>query len=296
MAKTLPLTRREQVSSWNVFDKEHTTYRDYVSDFEKMYKNAGKDVTFAPKYYPTNNKLEEELLILEDLGQRGFRNANRLAGLDLVHTKATLEKLAQFHAASAVRFELKGAYPAAFDRNICSNTDDFKEFREIQSKSFVEALPLYKSSHLKSDVVSFFQVKFVSPYNITFSFSKESYASQAEDMFQAYAPRIEGEFSVLNHGDAWCNNFMFQYDEAGHLKETYFVDLQMCRYSSPAQDLLYFILSSTDIEFKIAKFDYLVKFYHEKLTENLQLLKYPKQLPSLRSLHQSIFNHADWSK
>ncbi|KAH8341064.1 hypothetical protein KR067_004656, partial [Drosophila pandora] len=274
MAKSLPLTRREQVSSWKVFDKEHTTYRDYVSDFEKMYKDAGKNVTFAAKYYPTNNKLEEELLILEDLGQRGFRNANRLAGLDLVHTKATLEKLAQFHAASAVRFELKGAYPAAFDRNICSKTDDFKEFRVIQSKSFVEALPLYKSSHLKSDV--------------------ESYASEAEDMFQACAPRIEGEFSVLNHGDAWCNNFMFQYDEAGHLKETYFVDLQMCRYSSPAQDLLYFILSSTDIEFKIAKFDYLVKFYHEKLTENLQLLKYPKELPSLRSLHQSLFNHADW--
>lgn len=132
--------------------------------------------------------------------------------------------------------------------------------------------------------------------SMPFSLSKESYASQTEDMFQAYAPRTEGEFSVLNHGDAWCNNFMFQYDEAGHLKETYFVDLQMCRYSSPAQDLIYFILSSTDIEVKIAKFDYLVKFYHEKLTENLNLLKYPKKLPSLRCLHQSIFNHADWSK
>lgn len=162
MAKTLPPTRREQVSSWNVFDKEHTAYRDYVSDFQKMYKDAGKDVTFAAKYYPTNNKLEEELLILEDLGQRGFRNANRQVGLDLAHTKATLEKLAQFHAASAVRYELKGAYPAAFDRNICSKTDEFKEFREIQAKSFVDALPLYNSSHLKSDVVSFSYLKLCS--------------------------------------------------------------------------------------------------------------------------------------
>jgi len=115
-------------------------------------------------------------------------------------------------------------------------------------------------------------------------------------MFQAYAPQIEGEFRVLNHGDAWCNNFMFQHDKTGKLLETYFVDLQMSRFSSPAQDLLYFILSSTQLDIKIAKFDYLIMYYHEKLTESLKLLKYSKPLPSLRSLHQSNFTHGDWSE
>lgn len=125
---------------------------------------------------------------------------------------------------------------------------------------------------------------------------QQAYGSQADDMFQSFAPKIEGEFRVLNHGDAWCNNIMYQYDEAGKLAEVNFVDLQMSRFSSPAQDLLYLILSSTELDIKIAKFDYLIKFYHEKLIESLKLLKYPKPLPSLRSLHQSIFTYGDWSK
>ncbi|XP_016932432.4 uncharacterized protein [Drosophila suzukii] len=275
MAKVLPNSgNRDNVASWKVFDKERQTYGQYIPEFEQMYREAGKDITFGPRYYEAKNQPEEELIVLEDLGKRGFKNLDRQSGLDILHTEAILEKLAQFHAASAVRFELKGAYPAEYDRNVCSQEDTFRDFRETQTKAYVEAFPLYEASHLAKAV--------------------ESYGSQAEDMFQAYAPQIEGEFRVLNHGDAWCNNFMFQHDETGNLLETYFVDLQMSRFSSPAQDLLYFILSSTQLDIKIAKFDYLIMYYHKKLTESLKLLKYSKPLPSLRSLHQSIFTHGDW--
>ncbi|XP_052837786.1 uncharacterized protein LOC128253436 [Drosophila gunungcola] len=275
MVKLLPNSEnRDNVAMWKVFDKERTTYGEYIPEFEQMYKEAGKEITFGPRYYESKNALEEELIVLEDLKKRGFINVNRHNGLDMLHTEATLEKLAQFHAASAVRFELKGAYPAIYNRNLCSEEDGFRDFRDTQIKAFVEAIPLYDASHLAKSV--------------------ESFGSQAEDMFQATAPQIEGEFRVLNHGDAWCNNFMYKYDEAGKLIETYFVDLQMSRFSSPAQDLLYFILSSTQVDIKIAQFDYLIKYYHEKLTESLKLLKYSKSLPTLRSLHQSILTHGDW--
>ncbi|XP_001980526.3 uncharacterized protein LOC6553968 [Drosophila erecta] len=275
IAKILPNSgNRENVASWKVFDKERNTYGQYIPEFEQMYSDAGKKISFGPRYYESELELDEELIVLEDLGKRGFRNVKRQNGLDIQHTEATLEKLAQFHAASAVRFELKGAYPEEYNRNLCSGEDNFKEFRQAQVKAYVKAFPLYNASHLAKDV--------------------ESYGSQAEDMFQAFAPKIEGEFRVLNHGDAWCNNFMYQYDEAGKLAEVYFVDLQMSRFSSPAQDLLYLILSSTQLELKIAKFDYLIKYYHGKLIESLKLLKYPKAVPSLRSLHQSIFVHGDW--
>ncbi|XP_017033762.1 uncharacterized protein [Drosophila kikkawai] len=277
MAKVLPNNgNRENVISWQVFEKERTTYGQYVPEFEQMYRDAGKKITFGAHYYEPKEPLkEEEVIVLEDLGRRGFRNVNRHIGLDIQHAEAVLEKLAHFHAASAVRFQLKGAYPAVYNRNLCSKQDDFKEFRHNQIKAFVEALPLYEASDLAQSV--------------------ESFGRQAEDMFQQYAPQIDGEFRVLNHGDAWCNNFMFQYDKStGKISEIYFVDLQMSRFCSPAQDLLYFILSSTQLDIKIAKFDHFIKYYHDKLTENLKLLKYPKQLPSLRGLHQSIFTYGDW--
>ncbi|KAH8383452.1 hypothetical protein KR009_008705, partial [Drosophila setifemur] len=296
MAKVLPNTAtRDHVTTWKVFDKEHNTYGNYIPEFEKMYKAAGKDVVFGPRYYDTKKQVEEELIVLEDLGGRGFRNVNRQTGFDMLHIEASIEKFALFHAASAVRFELKGAYPAVYNRNLCSEKDDFKDFRTTQVKAFVEALPRYDCSYIAKSVVST-DLRYLCSNKLilTSLFMQESYGSQAPDMFQAYAPKIEGEFCVLNHGDAWCNNIMFQYDKAGKLKELLFVDMQMSRYSSPAQDLLYLILSSTQIDIKIKKFDYFVRFYHEKLTENLKLLNYPKKLPSLRSLHQAIFAHSDW--
>ncbi|BFF89022.1 uncharacterized protein DMAD_07871 [Drosophila madeirensis] len=276
MAKVLPTTvsTRDFVTTWKVFEKESNSYANFLPDFEQMYREAKKEVTFGPRYYKHSKQLNEELIVLEDLSRRGFRNVNRQKGFDMVHTKAALEKLAQFHAASAVRFELKGPYPETYDRNLCSTEDNFKEFREQQSKTFVQSLPLYNAAHMQKTI--------------------EIYSQQAEDMFQAYAPKIENEFRVLNHGDAWCNNFMFQYDQEGRLRETYFVDLQMSRYCSPAQDLLYMILSSANGDIKIQKFDHFIHYYHEKLTENLTLLEYPKSLPKLKSLHQSIFSYGDW--
>jgi len=154
MAKILPNSgNRDNVASWKVFDKERQTYGQYIPEFEQMYREAGKDITFGPRYYEAKNQPEEELIVLEDLGKRGFKNLDRQSGLDILHTEAILEKLAQFHAASAVRFELKGAYPAEYDRNVCSQEDTFKDFRETQTKAYVEAFPLYEASHLAKAVV-----------------------------------------------------------------------------------------------------------------------------------------------
>lgn len=96
------------------------------------------------------------------------------------------------------------------------------------------------------------------------------------------------EFNVLLHGDLWANNIMFQHDENGHPKEVIFVDLQLSRYASPMQDLMYFIFSSTDISIKVDEFHSLLKFYHRELVKNLTLLKYPKELPTLMDLNITL--------
>jgi len=99
------------------------------------------------------------------------------------------------------------------------------------------------------------------------------------------------DFNVLNHGDSWSNNIMFQYDEFGKIKEVYMVDYQVSKYGSVAQDLLYFLISSTKLEDKLSKFDYYVKVYHDNLVEHLRILKYSKPLPSLRDIHKVLFRY-----
>lgn len=43
---------------------------------------------------------DNEVIVLSDLQEEGYRMQNRFEGLDLEHAKITLQKLAQWHAAS----------------------------------------------------------------------------------------------------------------------------------------------------------------------------------------------------
>lgn len=146
---------RAMISSWKVFDKEKLSYSSYLPEFEQMYKNVNKPIQFGPRYYESGNTSteSEEVIILEDLGNLGFKNVNRQQGMDMKHTQAVLEKLSQFHAASAVRYELQGAYPNIYDRNLCSDEDKFQDFRNTQAQSLIQALPLYGATYLENTLV-----------------------------------------------------------------------------------------------------------------------------------------------
>lgn len=122
------------------------------------------------------------------------------------------------------------------------------------------------------------------------------YAENQFDPFLWKSEKDPNEFNVLNHGDLWVNNIMFQYKEDGSLKETYFIDFQMGRYGSPAQDLLYFLLSSTNLDIKLKHFDYFISFYHQQLIEHLKLLHYKGIKPKLRDIHMALFKYDYWGK
>lgn len=89
---------------------------------------------------------------------------------------------------------------------------------------------------------------------------------------------------------------MFSHDSFGNIKEIYMVDFQIPKYGSVAQDLYYFLMSSTKLEDKVNKFDYYIKFYHESLAEHLKLLKYAKAVPTLRQLHVLLIKNGFWGK
>ncbi|XP_059488162.1 uncharacterized protein LOC132203987 [Neocloeon triangulifer] len=57
--------------------------------------------------------------------------------------------------------------------------------------------------------------------------------------------------NVVLHGDCWLNNFMFKIDpETEKVIDMRFIDLQIVRFGSPAKDLLYFLYSSSSLEFR----------------------------------------------
>jgi len=101
---------QEMMKRTNIFDIERSMYNEVVPEMAALYKEVGVDITFGAKSYDLKNA-KTDYVALEDLGIKGFKNANRLEGLDQTHTERVLLKLAQWHAASAVRVATKGPYP-----------------------------------------------------------------------------------------------------------------------------------------------------------------------------------------
>ncbi|XP_070143480.1 uncharacterized protein [Drosophila kikkawai] len=232
---------QEMTKKNNMFDMERSMYLQYVPEMEALYKAAGLEITFGAKSYDLKNA-KSDYVALEDLGMRGFKNANRLEGLDQTHTERVLLKLAQWHAASAVRVATKGPYPE--DLIIGFFKDDNRPMMTEMTRSlgekFLKCCATYEGNEAYIEKV------------------KELQPVIMDKMFEM-AKVDPTEFNVLNHGDSWSNNIMFQYDAFGKIKEVYMVDYQLPKYGTVAQDLQYFLLSSTKFEDKLSKFDYYIK-------------------------------------
>ncbi|XP_017855901.1 PREDICTED: uncharacterized protein LOC108608826 [Drosophila arizonae] len=260
----------------NMFDVERNMYNIYVPEMEQLYRDAGVDIKFGAQAYSVKGATTEYIL-LEDLSPRGFKNSNRLEGLDQVHTEAALQRLAMWHAASAVRAAIKGAYPDQVLMGFYKEENKIMmcEMNKQMTSNFLNCCVTYDGHEEYLE-----QVRALQP-------------RATEEIFKRSKPD-PNEFNALNHGDFWSNNIMYSHDSFGKIKETYLIDFQLPKFGTVAQDLYYFLLSSTKFEDKLTKFDYYVKFYHENLLENLKLLKYPKTLPTLCDLHISLFKHGLW--
>lgn len=110
--------------------------------------------------------------------------------------------------------------------------------------------------------------------------------------FMSSAEPMKCGFKVLNHGDTWCNNFLFKNDADGNSIDMRFIDYQMSFWGSPVTDLGYFFISSLADDVKVENFDDLLMFYHEELVKALKTLNYEKHIPTLSELHIDLLEKA----
>lgn len=270
----------KNVSEMGLFSKEIEIYRDIIPKFTKLYADKGVFINFAPKMYTLSRNPGVENVVLEDLKPKGFVNADRLKGLDQEHVESVLKLMAKYHAASAVSFENNGPYPESFTAGIYTPImrNIFEEF-SISLKSVLDEVLREKYENGE-----YFAKKVIR--------TVDDFVDKLMD-----AGKVDyNSFNVLNHGDCWCNNIMFKYNSDGKLEDTLFVDYQVPKYGPPAFDLYYFILSSARFDIKLEKFDYFIKFYHDNLVENLKLLEYPKEIPSLKDIHILLLKYGVLAK
>ncbi|KAH8359887.1 hypothetical protein KR093_009317 [Drosophila rubida] len=261
------------VAGMSLFPKEKEMYQVHISNFIRLYKEAGVDIKLAPKCVHIDETPEGITLVMEDLKQQKFANVDRFKGFDMEHMTMVLRKVAELHAASVVTHEQNGPYDDKYYQSFYneSNRKVFEGMLEIQGVQHKKAMLKWNLP----DVEKYIN-KVVSPKD----FFDKGLALNNVD---------ESEFNVLNHGDLWSNNIMFCGDQ------TLFVDLQVSKWGSPAQDLWYLIISSCSLDIKVKEFDHFIQIYHNRLVECLKLLKYTKHIPTLKQLHIMMIKHGDWA-
>ncbi|KAH8417166.1 hypothetical protein KR222_005489, partial [Zaprionus bogoriensis] len=266
----------ETLGKSNVFDTEREMFTKYVEEFKKLYRDVGLDVEFGAKCFKLD--IPYDHVLLEDLKAKGFLPTKRQAGLDVEHVQAVLKKLAQWHAASAVRVETIGPYPVQLQGGL------FKEEGFTMMEKMTDSMVKYVLKSLAT----------IEGHEAYYDEVKSMEGNIVDNAMKVGEIDPE-EFNVLNHGDCWLSNMMFHHNQkTGKLVDLYLVDYQLCKYGTVAIDLLYFLISSPQLELKVNKFDYFIKYYHDQLIAHLKLLNYTKKLPTLIDIHTSLLKNGIW--
>ncbi|XP_050079391.1 uncharacterized protein LOC126567204 [Anopheles maculipalpis] len=259
----------------NLFPKETAMYTDIIPAMEELYHVRGQtEVAFGPRCLMHSTE-PTEVIVLEDLSERQFAMVSRRQGMDMAHVQLVLHRLAQFHAASVVMAQKRGPFGALFKEGMVSEKGRAmtEPFHKAQAEFF------HKVLHGWSEKEGFYA---------------DLMKHWGMDMFDALlniASADPTKFNVLNHGDMWCNNVLFHYNENSELSDVLLIDYQLSFWSSPAMDLLYFIFTSVNGDLKISQMDYMIQYYHEKLIDSLNFLEYDGNLPLLKDLHSDIIEH-----
>ncbi|GBP07251.1 hypothetical protein EVAR_73476_1 [Eumeta japonica] len=170
-----------EMSTWGLFTSETGMYRSIKPEFEELYAQVGLNVTFGARSYelPVN----KEYVLLEDLTRRGFKNAKRQDCLDMEHCQAVLKKIAQFHAASAVRVERNGMFAEPY----------LYGFLKDEMKDLLQTVVETSLPHLTKSIENL-------ENHQDYLSQVTKFAANAADIVFGRCAANDSDFNVLNHG------------------------------------------------------------------------------------------------
>ncbi|XP_012535345.1 uncharacterized protein LOC105836094 [Monomorium pharaonis] len=265
--------RQDFVTQSGIFHVEILMMSDTLDKMNKLlgpkYRLSGKGL-YVQNENPT-------LLVIEDLAPLGFRMACRLSGLDLDHTVLALRGLARFHAASVTLCEKEPKQKKMYSKGMFNDQHppEMRDFFIMSVKALAEEIANWPELKKYSEKIAKLTDHI---YQIGIDATKLS----------------EDEFNVINHGDVWVNNMLFKYDDNGKPIDHIFVDFQLCVYTSPAIDLLYFLNTSPSPDIIENKKDILLNEYLSTLSATMKQLNCKTQSPTMEELKFTLRQRASY--
>ncbi|KAF2886932.1 hypothetical protein ILUMI_19241 [Ignelater luminosus] len=251
---------RQLVAEIRMFEIEAEMYMKTLPALQKI---IGDTCSLSAKFiYFT--KVPYRIIMFEDLAPLGFRMYDRQQGFDLEHCLMVIDKMACQHAASVVLHEKDPVLIADYKVGLYSSNSMIAGWVMTGWDALTQATAKWPGYEKYSCKLKVLREKVITKTVATLE-------------------RKLGAFHVLNHGDAWVNNFLFSYTPKGKLKDFRFVDYQMVVYSSPAIDLHYFWATSPKMEVRKEHLDTILDRYYAQLLHNLSRFQYSLERVPTRS-------------
>ncbi|KAG8316771.1 hypothetical protein J6590_042300 [Homalodisca vitripennis] len=235
----------------NIHIPEPIFYKDYLTEAVKI--SSELPVPYA-LYSPIT-----EVIVLEDLKERGYKMANRMKRLDLNHCKLFVAASAVLHATSIAVHKTRPDLVESLGR-----TDSLYSSNKSNSSSQLMKRMLSNGLKCMADNMELYEEYKQYAVNV-----RRAANNVWDKLVQIHSPHEK--WNVLQQVDPWTPNMMFKYDGSGNVIDIKLFDFQSLRFSHPMNSLIYFIWTSAThevIESNLPElFDLYCKTFNEKLKE-----------------------------
>lgn len=180
----------------SLYEREVFTYSKVLPFFEKFQRDNGLSDADSFLSYPKvyNCDSNSNFLIMENLKFQNYRMWPKFNNVPFDHELLFVKELGKFHGIS---FAMKDQQPDEFEQfkqlnDVLSGFFSSESMRPAIARSLGRTTGVLEDSAHKKIVQDF----------------KENYEREMEMWF---CDESSKKFAVVSHGDAWINNFLFQY-------------------------------------------------------------------------------------
>ncbi|KAH8232275.1 hypothetical protein KR032_003287 [Drosophila birchii] len=251
------------------FSVEQFMYETVLPALEELYKNENKIIHFAPLSY--QSKPKSNCLYLNYIPAKGYSVGNTQKGLNVSAMEAVLSKLAAYHAATACYIEKNSGKIRELPKLRGNQVGAVADLKSLLQIKFHESLRANDAREYEDKVKSF-----------------QKYVKSQTEVLD-----VKTSFNVILNGSCWPNNLFNQVDAFGNVKDSLFSDFHAAKYGPAVYDLFSLLLTAPAE--KTTGFDVYVKYYHDQLVANLNLLKYRGKKPSLTDLQLDLLKYGHWA-
>ncbi|CAL8123646.1 unnamed protein product [Orchesella dallaii] len=264
----------ELIDGFRAFEKESRFFTEYIPAAREFCKSKGHEglLDFYPKcYYGDENSIVFENLVLDD---KGYTLLDAGEKQDMEAVRFAITNLAKHHAISyAFIKELGGPGPfltqfPTLDFEAFTSPKCRAIFEPVVKNSIASNIQILERTDVPGSETAVKQLKSIQDKSFDMAIKAiELYDSEEEKLF------------LLNHGDYWNNNMMFQKDKAtGRITGQIAIDLQVTRYNSLGLDVGYYLYTSVKPNVRRSHWQEILEMYLTTLKETVEKLGHPIDL------------------